>query len=46
MLFIFDARRQAVLLVAGDKTGQWSDWYEQAIPLAEERFGRWERGEY
>jgi hypothetical protein len=24
--------------VAGDKTGQWNAWYEQAIPLAEQRY--------
>jgi hypothetical protein len=27
-----------VLLVAGDKAGQWSAWYRQAIPLAEARY--------
>jgi hypothetical protein len=24
--------------VAGDKAGQWSGWYQRAIPLAERRF--------
>ncbi len=28
----------AVLLVAGDKAGQWKAWYRQAIPLAEDRY--------
>jgi len=27
-----------VLLVAGDKAGQWQAWYKKAIPLAEERY--------
>jgi hypothetical protein len=25
-------------VVAGDKAGQWSRWYEDAIPLAEARY--------
>ena len=37
ILFCFDPERQAVLLVAGDKSGHWKDWYKRAIPLAEER---------
>jgi hypothetical protein len=38
ILYIFDPGRNAVLLVAGDKTGQWDVWYRKAIPLAEERY--------
>ncbi|WP_203685146.1 type II toxin-antitoxin system RelE/ParE family toxin, partial [Actinoplanes siamensis] len=38
ILFIFDPARNAVLLVAGDKAGQWTAWYRQAIPLAEARY--------
>lgn len=38
ILFIFDPERRAVLLVAGDKAGQWSAWYREAIPLAETRY--------
>ncbi|WP_184074613.1 type II toxin-antitoxin system RelE/ParE family toxin [Nocardiopsis mwathae] len=38
ILFIFDPDRRAVLLVAGDKSGQWSTWYRTAIPQAEERY--------
>jgi hypothetical protein len=41
ILFAFDPRRNAVLLVAGDKAGQWETWYEKAIPLAEDRFAEW-----
>jgi hypothetical protein len=42
ILFIFDEARQAVLLVAGDKEGNWTRWYDQAIPLAEERYKRYQ----
>jgi hypothetical protein len=42
ILYIFDPRRNAVLLVAGDvagdKAGKWEAWYRQAIPLAEQRY--------
>lgn len=37
-LFAFDAVRRAVLLVAGDKAGGWSGWYEVNIPIAEKRY--------
>ena len=35
ILFIFDPRRQAVLLLGGEKTGEWQVWYRRAIPEAE-----------
>jgi hypothetical protein len=38
MLFVFDPDRAAIFLVAGDKAGQWSRWYEESIPLAEARY--------
>jgi len=38
ILFVFDPWRSAILLVAGDKTGQWHKWYEGAIPRAEQLF--------
>lgn len=38
VLFMFDPRRQVILLIGGDKTGQWESWYEQAIPLADELY--------
>jgi len=38
ILYIFDPRRNAVLLVAGDKASKWEAWYRQAIPLAEQRY--------
>ena len=38
MLFAFDPAREAIILVAGDKSGRWDSWYRTAIPLADERF--------
>lgn len=38
VLFAFDRQRQAILLVAGDKAGNWDRWYKQMIPLADDRF--------
>ncbi len=38
VLFAFDPWRSSILLVAGDKRDRWSEWYEEAIPLAEHRY--------
>ncbi|MGP3960487.1 type II toxin-antitoxin system RelE/ParE family toxin [Nonomuraea sp. 3N208] len=38
MIFAFDPAREAIFLVAGDESGNWSEWYAKAIPLADERF--------
>ena len=38
ILYVFGPRRNAVLLVAGDKAGKWEAWYRQGIPLAEQRY--------
>jgi hypothetical protein len=38
ILFVFDPWRSAVLLVAGDKSGQWDKWYRMAIPRAEQLY--------
>ena len=35
ILFVFDPLRQAMLLLGGDKTGRWEEWYRTAIPEAE-----------
>lgn len=35
VLFAFGPDRRAVLLVGGDKTGEWDDWYRRSIPLAD-----------
>lgn len=46
ILFVFDPKRQAVLLVAGDKQGKWNEWYRENIPSAEERYESWVTGGY
>lgn len=38
ILFAFDPNRQAILLIAGDKTGNWRRWYRENIPLADDLF--------
>ncbi|GGM03001.1 MULTISPECIES: type II toxin-antitoxin system RelE/ParE family toxin [Micromonospora] len=38
LLFMFDPEREAVVLVAGDKAGQWNRWYRENIPVAERRY--------
>jgi hypothetical protein len=43
LLFVFDAEREAIVLVAGDKAGRWRTWYVEAIPLAEERYAAYQR---
>ena len=37
ILFAFDPLRQAILLVAGDKAGNWRQWYIDNIPIADDR---------
>ncbi len=41
ILFIFDPRRQAILLLGGDKAGNWKSWYDKNIPIAERRYENW-----
>lgn len=38
ILFAFDPVRRAVMLVAGDKAGNWKGWYDVNIPLADKRY--------
>ena len=35
VLFMFDPRRQVILLLGGDKSGEWNAWYEWSVPLAD-----------
>ena len=35
VLFIFDPQSNAVLLLGGDKRGDWTGWYEENIPKAD-----------
>lgn len=38
ILFAFDPRRTAILLVGGDKSGAWNAWYPAAIDHADELY--------
>ncbi|TMR08803.1 addiction module toxin RelE [Nonomuraea turkmeniaca] len=38
ILFAFDPWREAILLIGGDKSGNWSGWYREWIPWAEARY--------
>ena len=44
ILFAFDPRRQAILILAGDKSGQWDEWYRKNIPFADAYFEEHLRG--
>jgi hypothetical protein len=41
VLFAFDPVRQAVLLIGGDKVGQWDAWYRRNIPIADDLYDEW-----
>ena len=38
VLFAFDPERSAILLIAGDKAGNWTRWYKKNIPVADDLF--------
>jgi hypothetical protein len=37
VLFAFDPRRTAILLIGGDKTGN-DRWYDEFVPIADQLF--------
>ncbi len=39
LLFAFDPKRRAIILVAGDKSNNWEGWYKRNLPVADKRFG-------
>jgi hypothetical protein len=39
-LFIFDPERKAILLLAGNKAGNWDRWYNENVPVADRRYER------
>jgi hypothetical protein len=43
ILFAFDSNQDAVMLVGGDKTGNWNRWYGPQIKRAEELYRQHER---
>jgi hypothetical protein len=38
VLFAFDIQSRAIMLVAGDKAGNWTKWYVTNIPIADRLF--------
>jgi hypothetical protein len=38
ILFAFDPRRAAILLLGGDKTHRWQSWYKVNIPRADDLY--------
>ena len=38
VLFAFDPRRHAILLLGGDKSGHWQVWYRWAVPAADDLY--------
>lgn len=38
VLFAFDPKRRAILLVGGDKSNAWARWYEVNVPIADKRY--------
>jgi hypothetical protein len=38
ILFRFDPRRTGILLLGGDKTGQWKEWYRDNIEVADDLY--------
>lgn len=38
VLFAFDPRRAAILLIGGDKRDRWQEFYEQMVPVADDLY--------
>jgi hypothetical protein len=38
VLFAFDPRRTAILLIGGDKAGSWNRWYDEFVPVADDLY--------
>ncbi len=38
VLFAFDPARAAIMLVAGDKAGNWKGWYKVNLPIADDLY--------
>ena len=37
-LFAFDPRRTAIVLLGGDKTDDWTGWYDRSVPAADDLY--------
>ena len=38
ILFAFDPRQTAILLIGGDKSGSWNRWYDEMIPVGDDLY--------
>ncbi|MGD9892228.1 MAG: type II toxin-antitoxin system RelE/ParE family toxin [Dehalococcoidia bacterium] len=38
ILFAFNPLRTAILLIGGDKTNRWDEWYATVIPIADDLY--------
>jgi hypothetical protein len=45
ILFAFDRDRRGILLIGGDKTGRWTEWYRENIQLADDLYDKHLAGE-
>jgi hypothetical protein len=43
ILFAFDHGRRPVVLIGGDKRGNWKGWYKEYVPRAERAFDEYRR---
>ena len=41
ILFAFDPRRTAILLLGGDKSNDWDEWYDRNVPIAEQLYAEY-----
>ncbi len=39
-LLVFDPHRRAVVLLGGDKSGDWNGWYKRMVPLADKLYDK------
>jgi hypothetical protein len=44
ILFVFDPRRNALMLLGGDKAGTWDDWYLENVPHADDLYDEYLEG--
>jgi hypothetical protein len=43
ILFVFDPRRTAILLIGGDRTNRWREWYVRMIPVVDDLYDEYLR---
>ncbi len=41
ILFVFGPLRQPILLIGGNKEGEWNEWYEKNVPVADHLYGNY-----